>query len=521
MKKSVSKFFAVSGLSAVLALGAAGYFWKESAPDRKQEPTFESESSSALTAKAATEEFLQRIPDAKVRDYPKLVRLLMFSGDSDLLAKWMPELLQEWLESDPRSLLAFLHDLEVTDPTGEKISLLAPYLLEILPDLSDRVAGSVTLLAILERVIMNSAKQDPEQALQWAREWLVGRGYDAALAGIILHLVAKDPAQAQALVGEIETLPNRLAASLAIAEFLGANDPEEGVRWADSLTDPTDRAYALVGVLAAMSKENPVDAAAIYEEKASEIQRAFTEKLLAERELTGWDLEGEFEGLTLEEARRALLNLPDPNVHYFRRAAFEIGANWGETNPVEAMEWAQSLPLAQGSVEARAAVLENWVQQDPQAAWSAFQEDPAPAPLMAQQLFASWATQQSSAASQALLTVPSGTLRQAAIQGYIEGWSDSGASANQLAQWSASLPSSAEQDTARKVVAESVAFDNPIIAWQQVQQIQDPQSRFAAFSEIFPSLAEANSALAREALKTISMPAVQREYFESLLPAVE
>jgi hypothetical protein len=466
-------------------------------------------------------EFLARKDSASLQDYPELVLLLLASGDASLMDEWLPKLLLQWMEENPRSLLAFLHEMEVDDPSGQRMLALAPWILDVLPDLNDRMAGSLTVMAILERLIANSARQDPEQALAWAREWLIGRGFDSALATIILHLVPQNSTLACDLIGEIETVPNRLAASLAVATYLGATDPEEGIRWAEALPHSADRAYALSGVLAAMAAKAPAQAASIYAEKASGIQAEFTALVLAEREELGWDLQDEFEGMTLEQAREALLNLPDPNVSYFRRAALEIGQHWGEQDPTSAMEWARSIPVSQGGDEARAAVLDSWAAHSPQAAWHAFQQESAPSALMAHRLFQSWAVQQPSSAAQAVVEVPAGPARQAAIQGYLEGWADHGAGATTMSQWAGNLPTSEDRDVARQAIAEAEFFDNPILAWQQIQQITNPRRKQEAFAELFPSLAETNPGLARQALNSVPLPTVQREYFETMLPVAE
>jgi hypothetical protein len=511
--QKIQTILVVFGLAAVTL--ACLIFWpKATRPGEVSEEVYSVDETEydQLRTKAAS---------ATEQEFPTVVRRLLSTENGDLRAEWLPKILLQWMESDARGLLAFLHDLEVQDPGGKWMTSLAPWLLEVLPDLSDRMAGSLTVLAILDRLIANTARQDPTLALSWAQDWLVGRGLDAALASIVPHLVQIDSLQARRLILEMKTVPNRLSAVLSVATYLGSKSPEEGLRWAETLPWSADRAYGLSGVLAAMAENNPNQASALFSQKTEQIQQAFTAQVFADREQTGWDLEGEFEGMTEEQAREALSNLPDPNVFYFRRAAYAIGSSWASENPEEAMRWASNIPTAHGGEDARAAVLETWAEQSPTAAWEAFRQLPSPSPQVASRLFQSWAVRQPAAAASALVNLATGPLREAAVQGLVHGSLEGGKSARQIATIAENLPTAADRDTAKHTLAEAESFEDPMFAWGLVRSISDPRRQQAAFLELFPSLAEVNPREARRALRMVSLPQVQIEYFESLLRVTE
>jgi hypothetical protein len=421
------------------------------------------------------------------------------------------------MQQDMRGFLAFLHELEVLDDDGRRWTLLGPILLSVIPELGERVTAYPTLSSIIQRTILNVARHDPDAALEWARQRLEGLDQDRAIAGIVPYLVSRDVETAMRLASAIPSPPSRLAAQLAVGKHLGAHDSAAGLAWARSLDREGDRAYALAAVLSTMAEADPAGAGETYRGSVSKMQEAFTDRVLAERRELGWAAEGEFEDMTPDEAERALRALPDPNLQYFERAAIEIGDAMVRDDPAAALEWARSLAAREGRDAALAGVYGSWVGIEPDAAWHALRREPELPARVVADFFESWAAQDPATASRAVAELPGPSERLAAIPATVAGWADAGGSAGDLVEWAATLRGSQEQDRARGAIASTVAFVDPSLAWQQVQQIKDPRQQAAAFNEVFPSLADAQPLVARKAVDTLPLSQVQKDYFNSLL----
>ncbi|MCW1885004.1 hypothetical protein OKA04_09720 [Luteolibacter flavescens] len=461
--------------------------------------------------------FAAAVAAATPADWAQLVREALDSGNEEIIRDILPGLLRSWMQADMRGFLAFINELEVLDENGRRWAILGPILLEVIPGLGDQAITSPTLSSIIQRTILNVARIDPETALDWAQQRLAGIEQDRAIAGIIPYLVAKDIESAKSLAAGIQSTPNRLAAQLAIGTYLGANDSAAALAWANSLSHEGDRAYALAAVLSAMAEASPHGAGEIYRDAVAKMQAAFTEKVLADRRQMGPSMDGEFEDMTPAQAEQALRSLPDPNLQYFERAATEIGNALVRNDPAAALAWARSLTAIQGGEAALASVYGAWVSIDPAAAWSQLRTEANPATRVVADFFESWASKDPAGAAGALAELSGTSSRLAAIPATVSGWTEAGGATNDLVRWAGTLPAGQEQDRARGAIASTVAFDDPVVALQQVQQIKDPQKQAAAFGEVFPSLADIQPLTAQKAVQTLPLSQLQKDYFNGLL----
>ncbi|MEK7949436.1 hypothetical protein [Luteolibacter soli] len=460
--------------------------------------------------------FAVAVAAAKPGEWAQLVREALDSGNEEIIKEMLPDLLRRWMQADMRGFLAFINEMEVLDADGHRWAILGPILLDVIPELGERAITSPTLSTIIHRTILNVARHDPDAALDWAQQRLAGIEKDRAIAGIVPHLVEKDVDAAQRLTAGIESTPSRLAAQLAIGNYLGAQDSEAGLAWARSLGHEGDRAYALAAVLSSMAEANPQGAGEIYRESVSKMQQAFTSKVLAERNEMGLSTGGEFEDMTPAQAERALRALPDPNLQYFERAAVEIGTALVRDDPAAALEWARALSSREGGEAALAGVYGSWVSIAPSDAWNSLRAESNPPNRVVSDFFESWATSDPATASSAVAEL-SGAARLAAIPATVAGWAEAGGTSGDLVGWVRTLDGQQEQDQARGAIASTVAFNDPVVAWQQVQQMKDPQRQAAAFNEVFPSLADVQPLLAQKAVATLPLSQVQRDYFNDLL----
>jgi hypothetical protein len=266
-----------------------------------------------------------------------------------------------------------------------------------------------------------------------------------------------------------------------------------------------------------MAVASPHDAAGIYRDSVSKMQQAFTEKVFAERREMGPSTDGEFEDMTPAEAEQALRALPDPNLQYFERAATGIGQAMVRDNPAAALEWARSLSTREGGDAALASVYGAWVSVDAGAAWSQLRSESSPSNRVVADFFESWAILDPAKAASAVAELSASSARLAAIPATVAGWADAGGTPGDLARWAGTLNGPQEQDQARGAIASAVAYGDPIVAWQQVQQMKDPLRQATVFNEVFPSLADVQPLVAQKAVASLPLSQVQKDYFNSLL----
>jgi hypothetical protein len=459
-------------------------------------------------------DLIKRIEGASVAEYPLLMRLALRLEDpsqADIIAS----LMKLWFKSDMQSFVAFLDEIEIAG--GQSWERLAPAMIAGMKNLDDEGLDPHVLREIIERVILNAAGTDPQSALSWARQYLEGDNLDSALTGISSELAKVDPEAAMNLVSEITALANRMEAAVGVGAVIGANDPERGLSWANSFPREADKAFAMSGVLSGLAGLDAGRAALEYLEIAGDLKERYRQQVLADRAAAGTTAEEEYEGLSPEEILKAELARPNPNLIYLERAAFLIGSSLAAGNPQAALDWAGSLDIYQGRVVAYEAIYGQWASSEPEAAFESYQTLDSRRPELADRLFSAWATAAPEAASRAVLTLPAGRERDAAIGGVARGWIDSGAATAPLVRWSEGLEAASEQDRVRAVVASEAAFDNPVFAWKQAEQMQNSLKRSELFHEIFPSLVDNDPQAARLALSRVTLSPVEAEYFESML----
>lgn len=465
----------------------------------------------AITADA----WHHKIASAELAGFPGLLNSILLLENADERTRMIALLMQRWLKEDVDSFSIFLDEMELNglDLWGQ----LAPAVAAALREMDPEDTNSKGLSQVLERLLVRSAESDPRNALAWAREFLSGKTLDATLAAITPFLATIDPETAIDVLDEVQSFPNQMQAANGVGVALGKSDFPLAMTWAESFYSETERTFAISGVLQGLATRDSSRAAGEYHRIVEEMKRRFREQVLADRALAGGTVDEEYEGLSPEEIEKAELAKPNPNLVYFENAARVIARELAREDPTAALEWAKSMDLYQGRAVAMETIYETWSAVEPETAFRSLMQEDERRPELAGKVFTSWAAENPRAAAVTVLTLEPGLERDTAIEGVAIGWMESGASPSQIAAWAEELPAESAVERVRAVVAAEAAYDNPVLAWKQVEQIRNPMKRSELFQEVFPNLVEENPKLARRALATIQLSPVEIEYFQAML----
>lgn len=504
-------------VAAALSLTLAAAIWSAKKPTEagSSQPDPSPSARNSTRPDADLTELRSHLSSASVKEYPALMKQLLQVRSPGAQKEMISTLMQRWLTADPESFGIYMDELMVGEE--EVWNRLAPGMMAALRELDPAISKSYQVRNLAERMIVKAAETAPHDALTWAKEWLTGTNLDSALGAIATEMAAIDPEAAMGVISELKALSNRMEACAGVGMTLGAQNSELGLSWAASFTLEAEQAYALSGVLSGMADRDSSRASAEYSKAVEAMKTKFRERVLADRAASGTDVEEEYEGLSPEEILKAELAKPNPNLIYLEKAAYIIGTTLARDNPQLALEWAKSLDIYQGKNVAMEAVFEEWAANSPQEAWHSYLQEPDRGPELAERIFTSWATEDATAASEAALSLGAGLERDSAVEGVARGWVDAGATPEQIAAWSEQLSNNSEKDRVRAILASESAGENPVFAWNQLQQMHNTAKRSELFYEIFPSLAENNPKVARRALAAIGLSQVETEYFENML----
>lgn len=457
----------------------------------------------------------QKIASAELAGFPGLLHSILLLENADERTRMIALLMQRWLKEDVESFSVFLDEMELNGL--DLWSQIAPGMAAALGEMDPEIAGTKALSQVVERLLVRSAESDPRNALVWAREFLSDKALDGTIAAIAPFLATIDPEAAIDLLDEVQSFPNQMQAANGVGIALGKGDFPLAMTWAESFYSETERTFAISGVLQGMATRDSSRAAGEYHRIVEEMKIRFREQVLAERAISGGTVDEKYEGLSPEEIEKAELAKPNPNLVYFENAARVIALELARKDPAAALDWAKTMDLYQGRAIAMETIYETWSSLEPETAFQSLMREDERRPELAGKVFTSWAAENPRAAAATVLTLEPGLERDTAIEAVAVGWMESGASPSQIAAWAEQLATEPAVERVRAVIAAEAAYDNPVLAWKQVEQIRNPMKRSELFQEIFPNLVEENPKLARRALATIQLSPVEIEYFQAML----
>lgn len=466
-----------------------------------------------------------RIAAAKVAQFPELMKGALGIADSHVRNQVLAALTKKWLAEDMTGFIAFVDECEVDEEESGAIwNALVPAVTAALSGLPPDVASRPELGEIVRRLIENSARENPTQALAWAKEWLLDDALQSALATIAGEAVKNSPEQALQIFSEIVSPARRVDAINGIGAVYGATHPQEAAEWAQSLAMEAERPYAMNSVLASMAE---VDAPAAAD-KLSAFREKIAKEYAAQREadVAQLGLAGVNEteaGSEVEQAANSELlpSLEDPQLGLLDEAAVTIARQWAAEAPDAAMAWAEKLPEGRLKSDVVDSALVGWAETNPDAAFAYYLKTRSKDAAPAVPLFEAWAQSSPQAAAEAAAGIQDPAIRMNAVSGVVSGWLQNSGDRAEIEKWVGQLPSARDRDVANAQIADALSFDEPVAAWQRAVTIQNVQDRREALKSAFASMVESDPSEARRLLSQAqNLTAEETKRLTAMLNAV-
>jgi hypothetical protein len=503
----------LAGLGVLAVGGATLYFFDRdsagshsamSANSDATKGTFSASGKMNPAAGKTATDWQKRVETAKLADFPALMREIMGIPDAVIRTQVAKTLVTRWVNADLTGFIAFVDATEVDDAANadDLWALLAPALASALPSLPDEVTMRPELSEIVRRLIEYSARKDPDQALVWAKQWLMDDALESALATITGEMIKKAPEKALKVFAEITTSVRRVDAISAIGAVYGTTHPVEATEWAKNLQNEAERPYAMNAVLAARAEVEPEAAGVEFTDFRSKMVSSYATEREAEIARMGIpDIRQYAPGEPLSEDdamnSEVLPGRDNPQLGLIADAARAIAENWGETDPQAALKWTESLPPGGLRDDVVGSALVGWASKDPQAASAYYLKNSASNPTPAEPIFEAWAQAEPARAAEQAAELSDAAVREKAISGVVSGWLDSSADQTAIAAWVDKLPGKAERDAANAQIADAESFDEPDAAWQRATGIRNQATRRDALRSAFASLVASDPEQAR------------------------
>lgn len=220
---------------------------------------------------------------------------------------------------------------------------------ENLTDPADRAVA-------FEVVVTEVAAIDPRRAIDLAQKSLTGAARQRAVFHALQRLTETDPRSAAALVvllppGETQTL-----AAVDVARAFATQDVEAALAWAKTLPVESDRRLAARRTLEVWVKADPTAASRYVASLAAGEDQRDSARAVA----------GALAAINPQSALVWAQSLPSPEARSV--AVATIADTWAQRDPAAATRWAAAQPANSITPEAVNASLSYWVLQDPGAA---------------------------------------------------------------------------------------------------------------------------------------------------------
>ena len=333
----------------------------------------------------------------------------------------------------------------------------------------------------IHRLASHWGRRNPEDALRWS-DSLTGRDRFEALENILREWSDRDPGAAAAYASQLPGSEHSMHLVHDLSRRWAEQDRPAALEWSSALADPALRARALRGSLSSWAEDDPAEAASY----------AITE--LADRNLRHHVLEG-------------------------------VARRWAEYDLEEALQWARQLPEGDFARATRA-VLRSVAEHDPHHAANIFQEIagslPPSGPVgreyrhMAEEVASIWSSSNPVEAAEWALTLPErGSIRHGAVGDVAERWMRLDSIAAR--EWITNLPADRNRDGATERVVHLTLGSDPAEAFAWAQAMTDQDHRRGLMHHTLTRWRELDPAAARQALSRADLsPEVKQRFGEEL-----
>ncbi len=499
---------AVAGVATVLALrdsSPAPQTAKEAAAPAAPRPAKTEKPASAAAPAMTLDEWAARVAETGIEDFRSLMEQAMKIEDADLRNAVVVTILDRWMKEDAAAFISYMSALEVHGKDAD-LATLARALQESLTKLDADQAASDEVLVIVQRLINYLASHDPEQALAWAKRFLLDDTLDHALVAVARGFAKTDIARALEIIESMKSSVRRGQALALVGGIWANTDPDAAMKWAMKLGNPGERALALNQVLMVMAAQG-LETAAAQEllQQANLLDEQYKKSRaedLAARGISEADLANDPEAHN-EMVESGVLTAPgSPDVEMLELASKAIAAKMAANDPAAAAQFAESIENDYLKHKTTAGVLEGWAKTDPTAAIAyANANYPGDSALMTA-LFGSWASVNGEAAAAGVSMIADPSLRALALEAAVTTWSargDTGA----IADYLSTLPPAEVSDGTRVALVNAMSQTSPEQAWALAQSISDPKAQYRALKSAFSHLV-IESPVQAEALLTSS-----------------
>lgn len=442
-----------------------------------------------------------KVEQAQRNDYAKLMRSALHISDPKRRQDVVTALALKWMNTDLISFITFLDEIDAQEITDRHSwAILAPALMEALPQVGDRTALSSYLKEVVQRLVSYQATQDPAGMLRWAQEWLDSDSLQFALATLAPYLFKTNPAQAWESFAQITSPLYRTQAIEQITEIWAATEPQQAIAWVKQLPTRNERARGMNSALKTLALTQPAEAAEQLSTFSSDAQTEYQGTVKAEMAANGISptdpAANPYTEEGMEGAAAAAPNSPD--LEFLQEAAAVIGHKLAAMDPASAVSLANSVSDPRLKGQLLQASLVSWSRQNPEAAVDYYLGSEL-GNAAAASMFKIWAGQNPTAAATKAISVTDTSIRTEALQGAVSGWAAK-ANTKAVGQWIDSLSNSTDRDIANTSLVNSLIASQPADAFSRALQISNSSLREKALTSAYTRLAATKPALAQTLL---------------------
>ncbi len=267
---------------------------------------------------------------------------------------------QEWAEADPKAVLDWLGETELSSYEREimRTSALNAYAkrdaqaaMDLLSDLDPAVRNRA-----LPNAFRQLIEEDPTAALDWFRNEPDGFAKYRAINESSWVLANEAPEEAIALAREVPEIKDSVLSSAF--STLAGNDLDLALEQAQAWQDDPQYANIISNIASGYGRKNPEEALAWANGLDENVRSSAVSSVISR-------LSGEDPTLAISHLDQLGLGAEDP---IYRQATQQIASNWAHQDPVSASEWVATLPDDELRSGAVGDIADRWARIDPVSA---------------------------------------------------------------------------------------------------------------------------------------------------------